>query len=110
VIVARGGSQATIQFARRLDTLSSTLNDIERSVGLLDLAEVRRILQKYTGSSSTTNQLGGSHAGDTADAGRAAAVKPARVRGAVESTKAVAAGYKNFWNARNQESRDWNRR
>jgi hypothetical protein len=79
------------------------LNDIERSVGLLDLAdlaEVRRILQKYTGSSSTTNQLGGSRAGDAADAGRAAAAK---VRGQVEHNQSVAAGYRAFWDKNNVE-------
>jgi hypothetical protein len=98
------------QDAPRHDTLSSTMNDIERGVGVLDpddLAEVRRILQKYTGASSTTNQLGGSRAGDTADAGRAAA---ARVRANVENNAKVASGYRDFWTARNKELADSIRR
>jgi hypothetical protein len=99
----RGSLSLRTQDAPRHDALGTTLADIETNCGLLDpadLAKVRAILEKYTGASSTTNQLGGSRAGDAADAGRMAA---AVVRATVEHNAEVGRGYRDFWSQKNAE-------
>jgi hypothetical protein len=100
----RGSLSTRTQDAPRHDALGTTLADIETNFGLLDpsdLAKVRAILEKYTGaSSSTTNKLGGSRAGDAADAARMAA---AVVRATVEHNAEVGRGYRDFWSQKNAE-------
>jgi hypothetical protein len=90
------------------DALGEIVSDLE-SIGLLepiDLARVKAILQKYTGASSTTNQLGGSRAGDAADATADAARKSAAAAARnIEHNQSVAAGYKTFWDKNLAENR-----
>src|SRR6202035_3298090 len=91
------------------DALGEIVSDLE-STGLvepIDLARIKAILQKYTGGSSTTNQLGGSRAGDAADARDAADVAGRQAAAAVarniSHNQSVARGYADFWNQKNQE-------
>ena len=101
------------------EALGEIVSDLE-SIGLLeavDLARIRAILTKYTGASSTTNHLGGSRAGDSADARDAAdaAADAARKSAAavariVSHNAEVGRGYRDFWDKKNAELRDSVRR
>jgi hypothetical protein len=79
------------------------LNGIRNSLGTLsddDVERIEAILQKYTGASSTTTQMGVSRAGDAADVGARGA---ATVRANIEHNQSVATGYRDFWDAKNAE-------
>lgn len=77
------------------------LSDLANTLSPADLAEVRRIVGKYTTSGMTTNAMGAA-VNDAGALGRAAAAK---VRGQIEVTQALNARNRDFWDARNRELR-----
>jgi hypothetical protein len=91
--------------------LGAALADFETKFGLLepgDLSRMKAILQKYVpDSSANVNELGIVRAGDEAhaDAVDAARKSAAAVASNCAHNAKVAAGYRTFWDGKNQELR-----